>query len=56
VGVPQIRKPHKCTELVWADPQCLPADALDFLPQAWADACNGQVLREYGFTVAQLNH
>ena len=49
VGVPQIREPHKCIELVWAHPENLPADALDFLGQAWADARDGQVLREYGF-------
>lgn len=49
-GTPQIREPHKCTDLVWADPNDLPADALDFIAQAWTDAQNGQILREYGFT------
>ncbi|WP_082373507.1 NUDIX domain-containing protein [Nocardia sp. NRRL S-836] len=49
-GTPQIREPHKCTDLVWADPDDLPADALDFLAPAWDDARNGRVLREYGFT------
>lgn len=49
-GTPGIREPRKCTELVWADPDNLPADALDFLAQAWNDAQNGRVLREYGFT------
>ncbi|MFD4673733.1 NUDIX domain-containing protein [Lentzea sp. NPDC058450] len=49
-GVPEIREPHKCTELVWADPEQLPDDALDFLQQAWADAKSGVLLREYGWT------
>lgn len=49
-GQPRIREPHKCTELVWADPNDLPADALDFLPQAWSDVQTGQTLREYGFS------
>lgn len=30
-GEPRIREPHKCSELVWADPDALPDDALDFL-------------------------
>ena len=42
VGVPEIREPHKCTELVWADPGQLPDDTLDFLGQAWADARDGR--------------
>jgi hypothetical protein len=33
-GTPQIREPHKCTELVWADPDDLPGDALDFIGAA----------------------
>lgn len=49
-GTPAILEPHKCTEVVWADPDDLPADTLDFIAQAWADAQNGQILREYGFT------
>lgn len=49
-GVPEIREPHKCTELVWADPGQLPDDALEFIGQAWNDAQNGRMLREYGFT------
>src|SRR5439155_678804 len=27
-GTPEIREPHKCTQLVWADPDDLPTDAL----------------------------
>ncbi|WP_051114949.1 NUDIX hydrolase [Actinokineospora enzanensis] len=53
-GQPEIREPHKCTELVWADPDDLPADALDFLPQAWADAQAGRMLREFGFSPASV--
>lgn len=49
-GTPEIREPHKCTELVWAHPEQLPDDALDFIAAAWNDAQNGRVLREYGFT------
>jgi len=49
-GTPEIREPYKCTELVWADPAELPTDALDFIGQAWNDAQNGHVLREFGFT------
>ncbi|WP_328392121.1 NUDIX domain-containing protein [Nocardia sp. NBC_00416] len=48
-GTPVIREPHKCTELVWADPEDLPGDALDFLATAWADAKEGRLLREFGF-------
>lgn len=54
VGIPEIREPHKCTELVWADPAQLPDDTLDFLGQAWADARDGHAFREYGFTPISL--
>ena len=49
-GVPEIREPHKGTELVWADPEQLPDDALEFIGPAWNDAQNGRVLRAFGFT------
>lgn len=49
IGVPEIREPHKWTELVWADPAQRPDDTLDFLGQAWADAREGHPFREYGF-------
>ena len=48
-GTPEIREPHKCTELIWTDPQDMPSDTLEFLAPAWNDAQNGRVLREYGF-------
>jgi 8-oxo-dGTP diphosphatase len=51
-GTPRIREPHKCTELVWADPDALPGDALDFIAVAWRDARDGNVLREFGFRAA----
>ncbi len=35
-GEPTIREPHKCTELVWADPKNLPGDVLDFVGRAMA--------------------
>jgi 8-oxo-dGTP diphosphatase len=31
-GTPEIREPHLCTELIWADPARLPADTIDYLP------------------------
>lgn len=49
VGTPKICEPHKCSELVWADPTNLPANTLDFIAQAWLDAQDGRILREYGF-------
>jgi 8-oxo-dGTP diphosphatase len=48
-GTREIREPHKCTELVWADPNQLPDDALKFLGHAWRDVQHGRILREYGF-------
>ncbi|MEU1628487.1 hypothetical protein ABZ746_24845 [Streptomyces sp. NPDC020096] len=38
---PQIREPHKCTELMWADPDSLPGDALDFIGTAITGARTG---------------
>lgn len=51
-GIPVIREPHKCTELLWTNPARLPADALEFLGQAWEDVQTSRILREYGFTSA----
>lgn len=51
-----VREPHKCTELVWADPENLPEDALDFLGQACSDARTGQVFREYGWAEMAASH
>lgn len=48
-GTPRIREPHKCTELVWADPDDLPADALDFIGAAVANVRSGRHFHEYGW-------
>ena len=53
-GTPEIREPHKCTELVWASPDRLPADALDYVSQALANASQGLHFHEYGWTTAQV--
>ena len=33
-GTPVITEPDKCTELVWADPDELPADTVDYVARA----------------------
>jgi hypothetical protein len=48
-GTPEILEPHKCTELVWANPDNLPADALDFVGAAIANARTGRHFHEYGW-------
>ncbi|MGH3620615.1 MAG: NUDIX hydrolase [Sciscionella sp.] len=48
-GTPEIREPHKCTELVWTDPANLPADTLDFVGQAITNAHTGRHFHEYGW-------
>ncbi len=48
-GTPTILEPHKCTELVWADPDDLPADALDFIGAAITNARTGRHFHEYGW-------
>lgn len=57
-GTPEIHEPHKCTELVWVDPDELLPDALDFTGQAWRDTNVGQVFCEFGFaeTVAAVRN
>ena len=51
-GVPQIREPHKCTELVWADPDNLPPGTLDYIGAAFGNMCHGQHFCEYGWESA----
>ncbi len=51
-GTPVIREAHKCTEIVWAAPDDLPDDALDFIGPAWNDAQSGRAFREFGFETA----
>ncbi|MEU7527273.1 NUDIX domain-containing protein [Saccharothrix sp. NPDC042600] len=48
-GTPTIREPHKCTELVWADPDDLPEDALDFISAAITNSHNGIHFHEHGW-------
>ena len=43
-GTPTIREADKCTELVWADPADLPADAVDYLPGVLAAIAAGTPL------------
>ncbi|MGH3778802.1 MAG: NUDIX hydrolase [Pseudonocardiaceae bacterium] len=51
-GTPEIREPHKCTELIWANPANLPQDALDFVGQAITNARQGRHFHEYGWATA----
>lgn len=53
-GTPEIREPHKCTELVWAGPDDLPVDALDFVGQAITNARTGRHFYEYGWETAAV--
>ncbi|MFI9811557.1 NUDIX hydrolase [Saccharothrix variisporea] len=49
-GTPTVREPHKCTELVWADPDNLPEDALDFIGDAITNARSGRHFHEHGWS------
>ena len=53
-GTPTIREPHKCTELVWANPGQLPNDALDYVGQAITNARDGRQFHEYGWDTATV--
>jgi 8-oxo-dGTP diphosphatase len=48
-GTPTIREPNKCTQLVWANPDDLPHDTLDFVGQAVTDARQSRHFHEYGW-------
>lgn len=48
-GTPQIREPHKCTQLVWAKTAALPDDTLDFVSQAITNARQGRHFHEHGW-------
>nr|WP_052477830.1 hypothetical protein [Kibdelosporangium sp. MJ126-NF4]CEL14308.1 Putative MutT-family protein [Kibdelosporangium sp. MJ126-NF4]CTQ88675.1 Putative MutT-family protein [Kibdelosporangium sp. MJ126-NF4] len=48
-GNPTILEPHKCTELVWADPDQLPADALGYIGHAIRNARAGRHFHEHGW-------
>jgi 8-oxo-dGTP pyrophosphatase MutT (NUDIX family) len=53
-GTPQFREPHKCTELVRADPDDLPGDAVDFIGAAITGARTGWQFQEYGWQPAAV--
>ena len=48
-GTPHIREPHKCTELVWAEPANLPGDTLEYVTSAIANALAGHWFSEHGW-------
>ena len=48
-GDPEIREPHKCTELVWAAAGDLPADVIPYLVRALDNARTGTVFDEHGW-------
>jgi 8-oxo-dGTP pyrophosphatase MutT (NUDIX family) len=43
-GIPTIREPHLCTELVWASPADLPPETVDYLPRVLAGIAAGEPL------------
>jgi 8-oxo-dGTP pyrophosphatase MutT (NUDIX family) len=48
-GTPQIREPHKCTQLIWADPADLPPGVLDYVAAAISNAQTGKWFSEPGW-------
>jgi len=48
-GTPHIREPHKCTELIWATPDSLPDDTLEYVTAAIANAEAGHWFSEHGW-------
>jgi 8-oxo-dGTP diphosphatase len=51
-GTPQICEPHKCTELVWADPRDLPDGTLDYVSAAIANLAEERHFSEHGWEPA----
>ena len=51
-GTPRICEPHKCTELVWADPDKLPPGTLDYIGAAFGNMRQGHHFCEYGWEPA----
>jgi 8-oxo-dGTP pyrophosphatase MutT (NUDIX family) len=43
-GTPTIGEPNQCSELVWADPQQLPADVIDYIRKALRARDAGELL------------
>jgi mutator protein MutT len=55
-GTPRICEPHKCTELTWADPGALPADALDYIGPAIANMTAGRHFSEHGWNASDATN
>jgi 8-oxo-dGTP diphosphatase len=51
-GTPGICEPHKCTELVWADPARLPDGTLDYIGAAIANLAQERHFSEHGWEPA----
>lgn len=51
---PRICEPHKCTELLWASPDDLPAGTLDYISAAIGNLGKGLHFCEYGWNNAYL--
>ena len=49
-GRPAIAEPGKCTELVWADPEHLPGDTVDYVAGALRAMQAGQLLVTVGWS------
>jgi 8-oxo-dGTP diphosphatase len=50
--IPRICEPHKCTELVWADPDDLPPGTLDYIGSAIANLSQDRHFSEHGWEPA----
>lgn len=48
-GIPRICEPHKCTELVWADPDDLPSGTLDYISAAIGNLAQERHFSEHGW-------
>jgi 8-oxo-dGTP pyrophosphatase MutT (NUDIX family) len=48
-GTPSIGEPHKCSDLVWADPAQLPPDLVEYVGTALKDLQAGEPLVLYGW-------
>jgi len=49
-GEPRNREPHKCSELLWATPQNLPADTVPYPAAALAAVETGQPFAVHGWS------
>lgn len=48
-GIPRICEPRKCTALVWAEPDDLPAGTLEYISAAIANLAAGRHFAEHGW-------